>query len=145
MSKNDERILILKKQIEEQKRQLKEQTSVKEQQYKTNKIIELDGVKYNLNVIQEEAICEILTTLGGKLCAMNILLNEYEIMLRDKYTISGYTVDDWISDLKYHLLKLEAKRKEKALKQKEEQLDKLLSEDKKTELMLDELTKSLGI
>ena len=142
MNKNDERILELKKYIKEQKEQLK---SVSAYAYKTNKIIEFGGVKHNLNVIQKETIYEILIELGSKLSGMEVLSKNYGFDLASEYLISGYAVSDWMSDLTYQLVKLSIKDKENSLKQAEIQLDKLLSEDKKTELMLDELSKTLGI
>ena len=142
MSKNDERILALKNSIKTQKENLKGTVSY---QYKTNKIIELNGVKHNLNVIQKESIYEVLIELGSKLSGMEILSRNYGFDLATEYLISGYSVSDWMSDLTYQLVKLSIKDKENSLKQAEAQLDKLLSEDKKTELMLDELTKTLGI
>ena len=142
MSNNDERILKLKKSIEQQKEQLK---NVDAYTYKTNKIIELNGVKYNLNVIQKETIYELLVELGSKLVGMKYLSDNNGIYLAKEYTISGYCVDSWVDDLNYQLVKLSIKDRENALKSAEAQLNKFLSEDKRTELLLDELTKDLGI
>ena len=57
--------------------------------------------------------------------------------------ISGYTIDLWISDIQQKLLDFTLKEEEKKLKSNKELLERLLSEDKKTELMLDEIAASL--
>ena len=61
----------------------------------------------------------------------------------DKFEISGYDLNDWITDVKARLEVIATKREENNLKAMETKLDKLLSEDKKTELELDSIAELL--
>lgn len=135
MSNNDERIIALKKQIDEKKKQLTE----KKVRFvpETNCVLELDGERYNLNVCTDDA----LTLLLVKLNLYVMSANDLEIKLP---MFSGYPVEIWINDINHKLATSALKREENELKKMEAKLDKLLSEDKKTELELDEIAALLG-
>lgn len=130
MSKNDDRILELKKQIESKKKAIAE----KKIRFapETNCIIDMDGTTFNLNVCSSDTLMLLL-----------VKLNSYRISLIDlglsDFEISGYSVNTWIKDIKAKLDTLNLKKEESDLKTLESKLDKLLSEDKKTELELDEI------
>ena len=98
----------------------------------TNCILDLDGNKYNLNVCGDD----VLTMLMVKLNMYVMSANDLDIPVPE---ISGYSVELWISDIKNKLVVSGLKREENALKQMESNLDKLLSDDKKTELEIDEI------
>lgn len=135
MSKNDERILELKKQIEIKKKELAD----KKVRFspETNCVLELDGVKYNLNVCTEDMLIILM-----------IKLNTYVMSAKDlgvtAPNISGYSVDLWITDIRNKLESSKIKEEEKKLKDNEKLLEQLLSEDKKKELILDEIAALLG-
>lgn len=135
MSKNDDRIIELKKQIEVKKNALSEQRFrfVPE----TNCILELDDITYNLNVCTED-----------NLTLLMIKLNTYVMSVKDlgipSPILSGYSIDLWISDIKNKLAANAIKREETNLKKMETKLDRLLSEDKKTELEIDEIASLLS-
>lgn len=135
MSKNDDRIIELKKQIETKKNILAEQRFrfVPE----TNCILELDGLTYNLNVCTEDTLTLLM-----------VKLNTYVMSAKDldipSPIISGYEIDLWISDIKHKLAANANKREETNLKKMETKLDKLLSDDKKTELEIDEIASLLS-
>jgi len=100
---NDSKIMELKKQIEDKKIKLG-----KSQKFSpiTNCSIELDGVRVNIQVLNKEQ----LTTLLVK-------LNSYAISAKDlgiDYIISGYSINDWIVDIKSKLdfVKSERRRKQ---------------------------------
>lgn len=59
------------------------------------------------------------------------------------FEISGYSVTAWIKDIKRKLEVSGLKREEADLKKMESKLDKLLSDDKKTELEIDEIANLL--
>ena len=128
--KNDDRILELKKQIDEKKKLLAE----KKVRFspETNCILDLDGNKYNLNVCGDD----VLTMLIVKLNMYVMSANDLDIPVPE---ISGYSVEMWIADIKNKLAVSGVKREENVLKQMEAKLDKLLSDDKKTELEIDEI------
>ncbi len=134
MSKNDDRILELKKQISMKKQNLSEKKTrfVPE----TNCVIELDGVKYNLNVLDANS----LLTLMLKVNMYNLSADSIKVSHPE---ISGYSTDLWISDIRNKISTLELKKEEFELKQMESKLDKLLSDDKKTELEIDEIASLL--
>lgn len=135
MSKNDDRIIELKKKIEAKKNALAEQRFrfVPE----TNCVLELDGLTYNLNVCTEDTLTLLM-----------IKLNTYVMSAKDldipSPIISGYEIDLWISDIKHKLAANANKQEETNLKKMEAKLDKLLSEDKKTELEIDEIASLLS-
>ena len=76
-----------------------------------------------------------------------IRLNSYLMSAVDlgmsDFEISGYSVTAWIKDIKRKLEVSGLKREEADLKKMESKLDKLLSDDKKTELEIDEIANLL--
>ena len=128
MSKNDERVLQLKKIIDEKKSELK---AVKRFTPLTNCVLGLDNQNYNLNVLQL-----------GDLKLLLVKLNMYLMSAKDlgvTLEISGYNVAEWMTDVKSKMEIFEYKKKESELKVLETKLDKMLSDEKKTELELDEI------
>ena len=129
MSKNDDRILELKEKIEKKKLEL----SDKNTRFVpvTNCIMELDGETNNLHT------CD-----AGKLALLLVKLSLYKKEadnLGIKLMISGYEVDDWLTDIKNKIEVMETRLEMNNLKAMEGKLDKLLSEDKKTELEIDDI------
>lgn len=134
MSKNDDRILELKKQIEIKKKSISEKKIrfVPE----TNCILNMDGMTINLNVCSDDALVLLLIRLNSYLMsAVDLGMSDFEI--------SGYSVTAWIKDIKRKLEVSGLKRVEADLKKMESKLDKLLSDDKKTELEIDEIANLL--
>lgn len=136
MSKNDDKILILKKQIDNKKEELlKNKVKFTPE---TNCVLDFEGTNYNLNVCSEEILCMLM-----------IRLNVYVISANDlgvfAPSFNGYSITAWISDIKNKLLTIKLKQQESDLKKMEIKLDKLLSDDKKTELEINEIEASLGL
>ena len=133
MSKNDERVLQLKKIIEVKRSELK---TVKKFTPITNCILDLEGQKYNLNVLHPYDLRLLL-----------VKVNMYLMSAKDlciKFEISGYNIEDWITDINNKMEIFEHKYKESELKTLETKLDKMLSDEKKTELELDEIAALLN-
>lgn len=133
MSKNDERVLQLKEVIDKKKTELK---SVKRFTPLTNCILDLEGQKYNLNILQLNDLQLLL-----------VRLNMYLISAKDlgiNLELAGYNIAEWIVDIKSKIEIFEYKKKESELKALEAKLDKMLSDEKKTELELDEIAALLG-
>jgi len=126
---NDEKILSLKKQILEKKALL---TKVARFAPITNCSVELQGEKYNINVLNKD-----------QLILLMIELNLYNMSAKDlglnTLDISGYSINDWMADIKSKLEVISYKEEESKLKVMESKLDKLLSNEKKTELEIDEI------
>ena len=138
---NDERILELKKQIEAKKEKLG-----KSKRFSpiTNCFIDLDGQRYNINVLQKEDLKLLLVKLNSYFVSMYFYNKEEENDLKiDSLTISGYGISDWMSDVENKLNMLSRKDEERKLKAMEDKLTQLLSEDKQTELQIDEIAKLL--
>jgi hypothetical protein len=127
---NDQRILELKKQIEIKKEKLKQSERFSPI---TNLSIEFEGDRYNLNVLQKQELINLLIRL-------NIyLISAKDLGIETEYIISGYKLEDWITDIKAKMDILSRKDEERNLKALEDKLTKLLSEDKKVELELNEI------
>lgn len=127
---NDNKIMMLKKQIEEKKVKLS-----KTQKFSpiTNCSLELDGVRFNIQVLTKDQLVHLLTKLFSYAEAAT------KLGIIDQYNISGYHVSEWIGDLESRLEFMGRKDEEQKLKQMETTLDRLLSEDKKVELQLSEI------
>ena len=134
MSKNDDRILELKKQIEAKKKTISE----KKVRFipETNCVLNMDGMNINLNVCSDDALVLLLIRLNS------YLMSAVDLGMPD-FEISGYSVTTWIKDIKSKLEITGLKREEADLKKMESKLDKLLSYDKKTELEIDEIANLL--
>jgi hypothetical protein len=92
---NDEKILLLKKQIEEKKIKI---GKIQKFVTTTNCIFNLDGINYNLNVLNaREQIIPLLVKLNA------YFKSAVDLELSEQYVISGYKVVDWISDLRQRL------------------------------------------
>ena len=135
MNKKDDRILELKKQVENKKKEIakKNVKFVPE----TNLVIEINGIKTNINVLNEKDLESLLVILNMyHMSAVDLEMKDFEI--------SGYKVDQWMNDVKAKINMKTLKNEEAELKRLEEKLDKLLSEDKKTELELDSIAALLN-
>ena len=135
MSKNDDKILLLKQKIEEKKSEMGRPLRFSPE---TTCLIEIDGVKHNINVLTREQ----LILLACKLQALYMAADE--IGYAKECVISGFHVSKWGSDIKARLNILDRKKTESELQAMEAKLYKLLSEDKKTELELAEIEALLG-
>lgn len=127
---NDAKIMELKKQIEDKKGKL---AGITKFAPITNCSIELDGVRYNINTLQKEQLISLMVRLNS------YMLSAKDLNILDDYKISGYKVGEWIVDIRTKLDILSRKDEEIKLKVMEAKLDKLLSDEKKTELELNEI------
>ncbi len=129
---NDERIMSLKKQIEEKKAELEKLKTrfVPE----TNCMLELDSARYNLHTITDP--CNLLLLL--KLSSLMMAAEKLDIN-PDDVMISGYSLSLWINDIKNKMKADKYKLEKNNLNNIEKQLTDLLSSDKQTELKIDAL------
>lgn len=133
-TKNDERVLQLKEVIDKKKLELK---GAKKFTPLTNCVLDLEGQKFNLNVLQLSDLQILLVRLNMYLISAKDLKIDLEI--------SGYNIAEWITDIKCKIQIFEFKKKETELKALEAKLDKMLSNEKKTELELDEIAALLNL
>lgn len=131
---NDIKIMELKKQIEEKRNKL---NGVKKFVPITNCSIELDGERYNIQVLSQEQLTNLLIKLNS------YIISAKELGLLDGYIISGYKAEEWFEDIKAKLDIISYKQEERKLRDMELKLDKLLSDEKKTELELSDIENML--
>ncbi len=136
MSKNDDKILALKKQIEAKKAAV---GPAKRFSPLTSCSIDLDGIRYNLHTLNRESLIFLLCKLTALDDAAEKLGYAKQCM------ISGFPTSDWITDIQTKLEIMAQKSELEKLKAMEVQLNKLLSNDKKTELEIDNIATMLGL
>lgn len=129
---NDSTILELKKQIKQKKEALK---GIDKFVPITNCSLSLDEKRHNLHVLNSED----LTFLLVKLNSLKLSADDLKV----KLPLGGFTVEDWIRDIEAKLLISNRKKEEERLKLLEKKLTDLLSVEKKTELLVEEIAQEL--
>ena len=134
--KNDEKILELKQLIEQAKKKYSEQKRFNPE---TCCIFELDGKRVNLNTIGViDRLNELLIYFNTfRLSAIDLGLSP------DIYKVNNFSVTQWMNDINQRIEYVKYKNRLNELEEKEKLLDKLLSEDKKTELELQSIENML--
>lgn len=135
INKNDEKILQLKAQIEEKKKKI---VKIKRFSPITNCSLEFDGVRYNLQVLTREQLVSIMVKLNS------LKMSAIDLDLLDEYTISGYSVNEWIADIKSKMDIILQREEQSKLQVLENKLHTLLSNDKKVELEIGEIESLLN-
>jgi len=127
---NDDKIMLLKSQIADKKKGLK---GKKKFSPLTNCSIELDGVRLNLQVLNREGLTHLLVKLNS------YLLSAVDLGLDEEYVISGYLIDQWITDIKLKLEILKYEEEDRKLKLLESKLHVLLSNERQVSLAIEEI------
>lgn len=137
MSKNDEKILTLKKTIEKRKEELGKKEPFAPL---TSCSLDFEGTRYNLHAIND------MNTLAYIMCKLHTLEMAAADLELDAsmLVLAGFPVSDWMHDLKAKVSLVKRQTKENELKAFEKKLDALLSADKKTELEIDNIAELLG-
>ena len=131
---NDSKIMTLKAQILEKRDKLDKSRKFIPV---TNCSIEVNGIRSNIQVLMKEQLISLLVKLNS------YKISAKELGLLDEFMISGYKVEDWIIDVKSRLDVVSRKDEERNLKIMEDRLSKLLSNEKKVELEIDEIANIL--
>ena len=135
MNKNDTRNEALVKQIEQ-----KEKALVKPNiQLKTNCSLNLFGATKNLNVCN----LENLTLLKVQLNMLAMSAKDMG-MPADEIMIGGFSITDWMSDIDVKMELCKYNEAKTSLNRMKEKLNKLLSEDRRTEMALDGIEEMRG-
>lgn len=129
-TKNDKVILDLKKEIEAKKKLLAAEVKFTPV---TNCSLELDGIRYNLHVANQETLLMLI----AKLSAMKTALAT--AMPGETLTIGGYPVAVWLEDLTMKFKVQNVSREKERLQKLEAKLHALLSIDTKVELEIEDL------
>ncbi len=133
-TKNDNTILRLKEEVKKQKEVIKK---IKPFVPVTNCSLDLYGTRYNLHTLNKETIITLLVRLNS------YKMSAEELGLEEEFKISGYSTNDWITDLKAKHLLIGKKEEEEKLNKLETKLHNLLSQDKKIELEIDDISKEI--
>lgn len=130
-TKNDERIIELKKVIEKKREELNNM----HHRFvpRTTCILQLDGETYNLNVSTENLKYLLVKVHSLILSADSLKIPAEEIK------ISGFSLADWACDISEKMESIKYRDKKRELTNIEKQLNSLLSDDKQTELQIDSL------
>lgn len=132
--KNDDRIMQLKEQIEKKREELAASNTIRFIPI-TNCLLVIDKTTYNLHVDSSELLLIKLNSM--RLSAKDLGIDTNKLM------ISGYSLDNWITDVKNNLSIQNYRTEKKKLDSLEKQLTALLSDDKQTELQIDSLEELL--
>lgn len=130
--KNDERILELKKQIDEKKKELGKQPRFSPV---TTCMFNYQGNRVNIHALTS------IKDINAMLVHFNMYVmsaKDMEINCED-IVLDGFSITDWIEDLKSKKTVIEYTAKREQLTVLEKKLDKLLSDDKKTELEIESI------
>lgn len=132
--KNDQQILELRKKIEEKEKALNLVRKHTRFSPVTNLVIDFEGAKQNLNVLKKDS----LKYLYVKLYMINEASKELNF---GDIVVSGFTVEQWLGDISAKLKDLDIKEEQARLEAMEQRLMRLLSEETRVELEIDELGK----
>lgn len=126
---NDKVILELQKEIEKKKRLIKDQKFVP----LTNCSLDFEGNRINLHVANKDTL--LLHII--KLTTLQKTLKE--LYPEESLTISGYSVEDWLTDLQSKFNIVNINNEKSRLKTLELKLHNLLSNDTRTALEIENL------
>lgn len=136
MSKNDDKIIELKKNVVKMREEL---GTIESFRPKTTCMITIDGERINLNTINK---IEKLNYIMIKLHMFEMAAKDLGIGT-DNFEIDGFTYSAWMADISAKKNIIAYNEKLKQLKNTEAKLEKMLSEDKKVELELLEIEQML--
>ena len=136
-AKNDDRILVLKKQIEEKKKDLGKQPRFSPV---TTCMFNYNGNRVNIHTLTS------VKDINTMLVHFNIYAMSAENLGIDCADVcfEGFSVADWMEDLNAKKAVVEYNEKKSQLSVLEKKLDRLLSDDKKTELEIDAIADLIG-
>ena len=140
VKKNDDRILELKKKIEQERATLKESNS--RFQPITSCILEFAGQKYNLNAMSANDLLLLLSLLSVIEQANTKIAEEMQII--KPATVNGYLLTEWITDIRKKLDQVLYREKKAKLDKLEKQLTDLLTDETQTKLKVDNLENELN-
>ena len=99
----------------------------------TNCSLEIDGERFNLHTLQKDPLTLLLIKLN--LYRMSAV----ELKVIQSFQLGGYSIDDWMIDIKLKLAVLANKDEKTNLYRMEVKLKDMLSDNKKVELEIDEI------
>ena len=140
VNKNDNRILELKKKIEQERATLKESNN--RFQPITSCILEFAGQKYNLNAMSANDLLLLLSLLSVIEQTSTEIADEMQFV--KPATVNGYSLAEWITDIRKKLDQVLYREKKAKLDKLEKQLTDLLTGETQTKLKVDNLEDELN-
>lgn len=140
-SKNDLKIKELTAKVEEQQTKLGKKPKAA---FVTNAVFNEGadlGNPLNLNVLKKEQLIKLTTKLFSLKMAHEEAVKFLGVEI--PLLVSNYPISDWLEDVKTRLKVLDFEENQKKLDLTKEKLQKLLSEDARTELELENIEKSI--
>lgn len=144
MSNNDEKIKELMKVVESKRNSIgkKPKTTWKTNGifiYDTNRLNAVLGRRLNLNnVYNKNDLVEALAYLLNR----SLVISEASKILgmdNSTFTHSNYQLEDWVSDFKLRISQIDWENEKRKLDNLEKQLESLISEDVRTEMVLEKI------
>lgn len=146
MKSTDKKTLAL---IEEVNRRKKEIAKAERPNWKTNCAYTLpNGAIQNLQVVSSvEDLVKIVAHIRSAESAYTMAAKELGLSGKEvpAFMWQGFSADDWCSDVKTRLDKVQISSKKKYLEQLESKLNQLISPEMKAELELQAISDELGL
>lgn len=138
---NDAQIEAYRKKVEEKRNELGEQPKA---HYQTNAVLTIQGTKHNFNLLRTTAAC---VDVAAQLAAYSNSYDQANKWLGTdvKLELGGYTLEQWIADLKLRTQILEWNVGKAKLDVMDQQLADLLSDDAKTAKAIANIAGELGL
>lgn len=143
MKKNDEKVKELLAKVNKQKEELGDKPKFI---LNSNGLFEYDDTKcFNINTVSDPyVLVEAMAFLVGKLDFYKFALDELQMKYDKKFSWCGYDYEAWKDDFKNRINVIKWEEKKKNLDATQKKLDSLVSEELRTEVMLDEIDKMLN-
>lgn len=142
MAKNDEMIKSLMAKVAEQKEALGAKPKVS---WRTTGIFKFNDEKHlNLNVVQD--VGQLIVALSYILANDKTTIEASKLLGVSpiKFDWYGYSTEDWVEDFKTRISVLKWEAKKKQLDATQAKLTTLVSEEARTEMELESISKLLG-
>jgi hypothetical protein len=145
--KTDQNTQNLLKEVNKRKQEI---AKLEKPSWKTNcSFSYIDGNLQNtINVHVESNVKNLVSIVGHLLEKQEFYKKAAQTMELDSvpdFTWGGFTVQDWTSDIKTRISKIQIAAKRKKLESLEEKLNKLMSPELRAELELEEIAKELEL
>jgi hypothetical protein len=139
MNPNDQRIKELQQKVQEQESNLSEKQKYR---YVTNSILNLDGTTYNLHVLNLSSLLDLTAKLFNYEISFT-KAKEYLELTDYASNIDGYSIEEWLQDIKARVELLKWQAKKDNLRFAKERLKQLLSEEAKVADTLEQIAKDI--
>jgi hypothetical protein len=139
MNPNDLRIKELQQKVQEQEANLSEKQKYR---YVTNSVLNLDGTTYNLHVLNLPSLLDLTAKLFNYEASFT-KAKEYLELTDYASNIDGYSIEEWLQDIKTRVELLKWQIKKDNLRSAKERLKQLLSEEAKVADTLDRIAKEI--